>query len=188
MERSEPTIYILYGSATGNSEAIAKELSTKCLEHEISNTCLALNEVKKTSLKDEAAAVVIVCSTTGNGDVPENADQWWRTIKVRSAPKDMFSGLIYTVVGLGDTNYDKFCNAGKLIDKRISELGGVRLLSLRCIDEVSGLEEQVESWINDVFEKLVQLRTKNKVDLDLKQRVTEMDSPEAVLTEATTQE
>lgn len=58
----------------------------------------------------------------------------------------MFEGLPYTVLALGDTNYDKFCHMGKSIDKRLSELGGVRFMDLCCVDEATGLEESVEPW------------------------------------------
>lgn len=52
--------------------------------------------------------VVIVCSTTGNGEPPDNAGKFWRYVKRRTQPKDMLVNLHFTVLGLGDTNYDKF--------------------------------------------------------------------------------
>ena len=58
----------------------------------------------------------------------------------------MFEGIPYTVLGLGDTNYDKFCFMGKAIDKRLSELGGKRLIEVYCADEATNLEEVVEAW------------------------------------------
>ena len=78
-------VLILYGSQTGNSEDIAKDLHEKCSKLKIGSVCKHLNSVKKVELKDIAKFVVIVCSTTGNGDTPENADAWWRSIKLRSA-------------------------------------------------------------------------------------------------------
>ncbi|CAN0356003.1 unnamed protein product, partial [Hapterophycus canaliculatus] len=49
-----------------------------------------------------------VVSTTGNGDAPENSERFWRFIKRRAHPKDLLEGLPFSVLGLGDTNYDKF--------------------------------------------------------------------------------
>lgn len=88
----------------------------------------------------------VVCSTTGNGDSPENADAFWRQIKKRTLPKTHYEGLPFSVLGLGDTNYDKFCHMGKSIDKRLGELGGRRLFELHCADEPTNLEEVVEEW------------------------------------------
>lgn len=57
------------------------------------------------------------------------------------------------MLGLGDTNYDKFCYMGKAIDKRLNELGGTRVLELACADEGTGsMEETVEAWKSQVFE------------------------------------
>lgn len=64
----------------------------------------------------------------------------------------MFESLKYAVLGLGDTNYDKFCHMGKSIDKRVQELGGQRILPLCCADEATGLEETVEKWKLDIRE------------------------------------
>lgn len=78
-------IYVLYGSQTGNAESLAVEFSEKLNENDISNKCMTLNDAKKINLKDVATFLVIIIATTGNGDAPENADGWWRTIKLRSA-------------------------------------------------------------------------------------------------------
>ena len=63
----------------------------------------------------------------------------------------MFEGIQFSVLGLGDTNYDKYCYMGKSIDKRLGELGGVRALDLHCADEGTGLEETVEAWKTLIF-------------------------------------
>jgi sulfite reductase alpha subunit-like flavoprotein len=77
-------VLILYGSQTGNSEDIAKDLHERCQKGSISSVCQQLNTMKKVDLKEIAKFIVVVCSTTGNGDVPENADGWWRSIKLRA--------------------------------------------------------------------------------------------------------
>jgi methionine synthase reductase len=58
----------------------------------------------------------------------------------------MFQGVPFAVLGLGDTNYDKYCYMGKSIDKRLAELGGTRLLEATCADEATGFEETIENW------------------------------------------
>jgi methionine synthase reductase len=69
----------------------------------------------------------------------------------------MFESMKYTVLGLGDTNYDKFCHMGKSIDKRLQELGGQRISPLCCADEATGLEETVEKWKSDIMEVIESL-------------------------------
>ena len=99
-ETSKP-VYILYGSQTGNAESIAKDYAQVLLEENgIPTECKSLNEMKKIVLQDVASCSVIICSTTGNGDAPENADAFWRSIKLRRAPKDKFQGSNFCVLGM----------------------------------------------------------------------------------------
>ena len=84
-------LLILYGSATGNSSQISQSLQsqiTSRLSTSIFTTviCSPLNDFKKV-FKDqrvEEAKVIglaVVCSTTGNGDSPENAQRFVRFVK-----------------------------------------------------------------------------------------------------------
>jgi len=65
-----------------------------------------------------------------------------------------FGNVAYAVLGLGDSNYDVFCAMGKVIDKRIHELGGTRALKVGLADEATGLEDVVEPWVGSVIGKL----------------------------------
>jgi sulfite reductase alpha subunit-like flavoprotein len=78
-------VYVLYGSQTGNAESIAKDISEKLNSENVPALCSDLNAVKGKALKELAFCMIIVCATTGNGDAPENANDWWRTVKLRSA-------------------------------------------------------------------------------------------------------
>lgn len=82
-----PTLYVLYGSQTGNAESISKELSEQLTEKSIENVFMNLNAFKAvpSPSADKEYMLVICCSTTGNGDCPENGDTWWRSVKLRSA-------------------------------------------------------------------------------------------------------
>ena len=170
---TSPTpLYILYGSATGNAEHIAKDI-TSTYEMYLKNPdfqgyftsviCCDLNSYKKKCLdawitppvEDNPSikhGVIIVCSTTGNADAPENADRFIRWLKRKTTTSAAsFGHVAYAVLGLGDTNYDVFCAMGKVIDKRIHELGGVRALKVGLADEATGLEDVVEPWAGSVI-------------------------------------
>ena len=166
---------ILYGSATGNAEHIAKDLGESINEQKLSSpsafssaTVLELDQFKRKKLfeswssppqdsKYNKHALVVVCSTTGNGDAPENAGRFVRFVK-RKPPATLSDApmehVAYSVLGLGDTNYDKFCESGKLIDKKLNEWGGKRAMSVACADEATGLEATVEPWVDEVLGKL----------------------------------
>ena len=161
------TLYILYGSATGNAEYIAKDLAAKGAPSPFKSVvCDPLEKFKRYSdvwskPPEEGNmrkhGLIIVCSTTGNGEAPENASRFFRYLKRKTTlDAKAMQHVSFSVLGLGDTNYDIFCGCAKSIDKKMEEAGGERIKALACADEATGLEETVEPYTETVFQDLIQ--------------------------------
>ncbi|KAG6577987.1 Methionine synthase reductase [Phytophthora cinnamomi] len=146
------TVSVFFGSQTGCAESIAQRIYDEALERQLDAELHPLNEFQKSKVETrDGHFVVIVCSTTGNGDPPDNCGKFWRYVKRRTQPSDMLAKLRYTVLGLGDTNYDKFCFMGKSIEKRMRELGAQSFYEFGAADEAMGLEDSVEPWLNGLW-------------------------------------
>lgn len=61
---------------------------------------------------------------------------------------------MYTCLGLGDTNYDKFCAASKMIVKRLNELGAKSFYTPGYADEAIGLESVVDPWLQNLYPQI----------------------------------
>lgn len=178
-----PVLYILYGSATGNSEQIAKDLASRVkssssplLDNNGTSTpafasvfCEPMQNFKKhwdawqqapSVVSQKYHALLLVTSTTGNGDPPENASRFLRHLKRQKVStagvSTTFSHLAYSVLGLGDSNYDKFNATAKLVDSKLHEMGAVRIQPIALADEGTGLEDVVEPWTNEIVNRTLQ--------------------------------
>jgi sulfite reductase (NADPH) flavoprotein alpha-component len=139
-------INILYGSQTGNAESVANDAATAAKAHGLKPVVKGMDEVEIDALA-AMEYLLIVTSTYGEGEMPDNAQLLWGAVKTDSAPK--LENLKYSVLALGDTSYDLFCKAGIDWDDRLAELGANRLFPR--IDCDVQFEEAAEGWISSVI-------------------------------------
>lgn len=152
-------IYIHFGSQTGNGESIASFLKEEVINfHVDGNVYLSsLNDSLNIEYND-VKCIIILCSTTGNGEFPDNASRWWRFYKSRLNVKKNFINKKLVLLGLGDSNYDQFCKPIQQIDKRLHELGGITVMNTCCIDAAVGDDDELTTdWIGRVISCLQQL-------------------------------
>jgi sulfite reductase (NADPH) flavoprotein alpha-component len=118
------TLTILYGTETGNSRDLAKTLAAAATAQGLAPKVSDLSDYKVRQLKDEQDVLFIV-STYGEGDPPQPSVGFFEFLESPRAPK--LDGVRFSVLALGDSTYEKYCEAGKRIDSRLEELGATRL-------------------------------------------------------------
>ncbi|XP_022084501.1 methionine synthase reductase-like [Acanthaster planci] len=145
---------LVYGSQTGQAKAIAEEIFEMSPNHglEPEMHCFSMTD-KKFSIEKETC-IVIVVSTTGDGEPPDTAQKFWRRIKKKTLPSDHLAGVHFTLLGLGDSNYTNFCRNGKNFDQRLEELGASRFYPSGFADDATGLEIVAEPWIEGLYPAL----------------------------------
>jgi len=142
-------VTILYGSQTGNSQGLAKKAGKALEEKGYQVHIEAMNDFKANQLK-KVRNLLIIISTHGEGDPPDNAVLFHEYLHGKRAPK--LDGLSYSVLALGDSSYEYFCQVGKEFDKRLEELGGVRLYPRFDCDV--DFEEPASEWLEGVIHSL----------------------------------
>jgi sulfite reductase (NADPH) flavoprotein alpha-component len=121
-----PKMKFLFASETGNAAALARDIATRAQQAGIAASAEDLAQYKARMLKDETV-VLFVTSTYGEGEPPEPALPFFEFLSGRKAPA--LAQLRFAVLALGDSTYEFFCEAGKLLDRRLEELGAQRLLA-----------------------------------------------------------
>lgn len=144
----EPLV-ILFGSQTGSAESLAKKLAKESESRGFMPKLAALNDFESAGLAT-ASKAVIISSTWGDGEPPDNAVNFWNWIKADSAPR--LENLNFAVLGLGDKNYSDFCGASKKFDERLAALGAKRLAPRGECDV--DYEGPAKSWIDGLWDKL----------------------------------
>ncbi|MFV8311232.1 diflavin oxidoreductase [Mycobacteroides chelonae] len=147
-----PPLRILYGTQTGNAEIVAGDAAAAAKAQGFDVTVSGLEEIAL----DQFAGlkyVLIVTSTYGEGEMPDNAELFWDALSSTLAPR--LEGVSYGVLALGDTSYDGFCQAGKLIDTRLEQLGASRVVGRADCD--IDYEAQAAEWVQGAVASLVTL-------------------------------
>ncbi|KZM49093.1 sulfite reductase flavoprotein subunit alpha [Labrenzia sp. OB1] len=149
-----PVVNILFGTQTGNAETVAMDAAGVAKSKGLSPVVQALDDVDLPALQT-MSHVIIVISTYGEGEMPDNAQLFWDALIAETAPR--LERLTFGVLALGDTGYDDFCQAGKLIDMRLEQLGARRLLAR--VDCDIDFEDAAAGWIEDALPKVASERS-----------------------------
>jgi sulfite reductase (NADPH) flavoprotein alpha-component len=135
---------IIYGTETGNSKKVASQLLANFKKNKIQAKSVDVFQFDASKLEKETL-VLFVMSTQGEGEFPQNAVAFYENLKAADVNLNKVS---YAVLGLGDTSYPLFCNAGVLLDEVLAEKGAQRLLPLVKADV--DFAETVSLWESDL--------------------------------------
>uniref|UniRef100_A0A1Y1KHU1 NADPH-dependent diflavin oxidoreductase 1 n=3 Tax=Photinus pyralis TaxID=7054 RepID=A0A1Y1KHU1_PHOPY len=157
MEFTNERITILYGSQTGNAQDVAERIWRESRRYYFTGCVKAMDDYDIINLTKESC-VIFICSTTGQGEEPDNMKSFWRFLLRKNLPPNLLS-LRFAVLGLGDSSYVKFNFAAKRLNKRLAQLGGDMLVPLGLADDQHdlGYDAVVDPWITSLYKELLQL-------------------------------
>ena len=125
LSSGDRSLTLLFGSQSGNSEALVAKISKDAKSYGLVGEVHDMDGFDFNSLSAKKR-VLIVCSTWGEGEMPDNAEDLWQFAISESASR--LEGVHFAICALGDTSYEFFCQSGKDWDGRFEELGATRII------------------------------------------------------------
>jgi sulfite reductase (NADPH) flavoprotein alpha-component len=144
---SQP-VTVLYGTESGNSEALAGQLAKQAKQKGYKPQLLNMSDATLANVKD-AQRLLVVVSTWGDGEPPESSEAFYNELMEADIA---LNGVEFSVCALGDTSYDLFCQTGKDLDARLEKLGAKRLVDR--VDCDLEFDEPFSNWSQSIWSEL----------------------------------
>lgn len=149
---------VLYGSQTGSAENIANEIAAESSRRGIKTHVMSMAEFQMERMDSlpEQKVVTYVVSTIGNGEFPDNAANFYKTLTEPSlAEKQWLKGTNYTIFGLGYAGTHNN-EAAKNLDAQLTALGAKPFHSVFYSDEYAtdGHDMALLPWMEGLWKQL----------------------------------
>lgn len=150
-------ITILYASQTGNAGGLAKKYGEQLKKAGFEVNVSSMSDFKTNALK-KLDHLLVIASTHGEGEPPDNAISFHSYLYGKRAPK--LDHVKFAVLSLGDSSYEFFCKTGKDFDEQLEKLGAQRLIDR--VDCDLDYDEPAAKWFDSVKLKLQEGEVSNQ--------------------------
>jgi NADPH-ferrihemoprotein reductase len=151
---AEHPVLVIHASQTGTAAEVAKNINSGIENIGVSSRVISMNELGLVSslTKEKTPFVVWVASSTGDGEAPDNATKFYNDLRNKTKHEDgALNGIQFTGLGLGDSNYTRFMQVPRVLKTRFLDLGATEFFPSVEADEVDGIEEIIDGWIEKLL-------------------------------------
>ena len=149
---NENEILIIFGTETGNAEELSETAAKMASDYDLIGNVMDMDDLT-TDILLKTKKLMVVCSTWGDGEQPVNAEDLYES--TNELNEDALSELYFSVLALGDTAFDLFCESGKEWDNVLELKGASRVIDR--IDCDTDYDDDAEDWIGRAFENFKKL-------------------------------
>jgi sulfite reductase (NADPH) flavoprotein alpha-component len=133
---------VCFGTQTGTAEGLARRIAREASKRGFAPTLRDLSTLTPAQLAGERT-LLVVTSTYGDGEPPDSAKPLWQALSAAESPR--LEGVRFSVCGIGDSNYPRFCGFARDLDARLAGLGAVRVVER--VDCDTDPEEPFLRWV-----------------------------------------
>jgi flavodoxin len=146
-------ILIITGTVYGGAQFVAEQVQ-ELLQGKGHTVTLTEAPTVQCVKSDDNDTLLIISSTTGQGDLPDNLVKFYNELKDQMP---LVPHKRYNVIALGDSSYgETYCGGGKQLDEMFAELQAVKLGEWLQIDACETLqpEDAAVPWAEEWAELL----------------------------------
>ncbi|CAN0472112.1 unnamed protein product, partial [Laminaria digitata] len=149
------TVY--FGSQTGTAESYAHALVAEGVGHGFKADFVDLEDFCEKDFLNVGKAIFVMASY-GRGDATDNATQFyeWLHNKTGDMSDQHLANVRFTVFGLGNKQYERYNRVGRTTNERLEKLGAQRMFEYGEGDDNEELEEDFESWREEMWHAMVE--------------------------------
>jgi len=146
VESDKPRVMCFFGSQTGTAEGYAKEVVSDLNKNGFNAKPVDLEEFDVGELRDDTPLALFFMATYGEGEPCDNSLEFTNFLKDKTTEENFASKIKFSVFGLGNTQYEHYNSMGKLVNSRLTELGGELIHPYGEGDDDKDLEEDFGEW------------------------------------------
>lgn len=142
---------VAYATETGMARQIARQTCKIIRENGLRTSLVELNRLVSSPVP--AKGLLVIASTTGNGDAPRTGENW------QEEGSNFLSNIAscpYAVLALGDRSYSNFCGFGLEVAAELQQAGAVPLFEPVLVHQ--GDSASIKYWFSQLFQSFVQAR------------------------------
>jgi len=155
------SLAILFGSQTGNAAGLAEKTAKMATDYGLTPTVYDMDGFDAATLANHKRTLIIT-STWGEGEMPDNAESLWQTVNSNSPS---LSGVNFSICAIGDTAYDEFCKAGTDWDEKYESLGASRVHQIQLCDV--DYEPPFLTWVAQALPKIACVDSSGTLQIEL---------------------